>query len=87
MRSERTPLERVLLSRIERQGPVTFRDFMQAALYDAEHGYYNTERPKIGPSGDYYTSSNVHFAFGAVLATAFVDLFKQIWPGGAAYSS
>ena len=54
---------------------MTFRDFMQTALYDPELGYYNTERVKIGAQGDYYTSSNVHPAFGAVLARAFAELW------------
>jgi SAM-dependent MidA family methyltransferase len=70
-----TELERRLIERIKRDGPITFRDFMQAALYDAELGYYNTVRMKIGPAGDYYTSSNVHPAFGAVLARTFVELW------------
>ncbi|HSB08194.1 MAG TPA: SAM-dependent methyltransferase [Blastocatellia bacterium] len=69
-----TELERRLIERFERSGAVTFRDFMDAALYDPELGYYNTERLKIGPAGDYYTSSNVHPAFGAVLASSFVEL-------------
>ena len=72
-----TELERRLIERIERDGPITFRDFMHAALYDAALGYYNTERAKIGPAGDYYTSSNVHPAFGAVLARTFVELCSQ----------
>src|SRR6476660_2825789 len=71
-----TELERRLIDRINRDGPITFRDFMQAALYDPELGYYNTARLKIGPGGDYYTSSNVHPAFGALLARAFAEL----WP-------
>ncbi|HKY03916.1 MAG TPA: SAM-dependent methyltransferase [Blastocatellia bacterium] len=77
MTSDRTPLESQLARRIELEGPVTFRDFMQAALYDREHGYYNTERLKIGPQGDFYTSSNVHSAFGAVLARAFRQLHPE----------
>lgn len=75
MVSNPTELGRRLIERIRRDGPMTFRDFMQAALYDAELGYYNTERLKIGAIGDYYTSSNVHKAFGAVLARAFVELW------------
>lgn len=70
-----TELERRLIERIEREGPITFRDFMQTALYDPTLGYYNTERLKIGAQGDYYTSSNVHPAFGAVLARAFAELW------------
>jgi SAM-dependent MidA family methyltransferase len=57
---------------------MTFRDFMQAALYDPQHGYYNNERAKIGPGGDYYTSSNVHPVFGTLLASALVALWQQM---------
>jgi len=78
MTSNPTKLELRLIARIERDGPITFRDFMQAALYESDLGYYNTERLKIGPQGDYYTSSNVHPAFGAVLARAFVDLWAHM---------
>jgi SAM-dependent MidA family methyltransferase len=60
---------------------MTFRDFMQAALYDPEHGYYNTARLKIGAGGDYYTSSNVHAAFGATLARAFSELWAKLSSG------
>lgn len=74
MASVPTELERRLIERIRRDGPITFRDFMQASLYDPELGYYNSERLKIGASGDYYTSSNVHPVFGAVLAKAMIDL-------------
>jgi SAM-dependent MidA family methyltransferase len=70
-----TELERKLIDRINREGPITFRDFMEAALYDPELGYYNTRRLKIGAAGDYYTSSNVHPAFGAVLAQALIELW------------
>ncbi|HYL98262.1 MAG TPA: SAM-dependent methyltransferase, partial [Blastocatellia bacterium] len=48
---------------------------MDRALYDSGQGYYTTRRIKIGPSGDYYTSSNVHPLFGATLATVLVNLW------------
>jgi SAM-dependent MidA family methyltransferase len=72
-----TELEKKIIARIHQEGPVTFRDFMATSLYDPVHGYYNTERLKIGPAGDYYTSSNVHSAFGAVLAATFADLLNE----------
>ncbi|HEX5735479.1 MAG TPA: SAM-dependent methyltransferase [Blastocatellia bacterium] len=72
-----TELEEKIIARINGEGPLTFRDFMQTALYDPQLGYYNTERPKIGPAGDYYTSSNVHAAFGAVLALVFADMLSE----------
>ena len=73
-----TVLERKLIAQIQGEGPLSFRSFMWSALYNAEHGYYNTERLKIGSAGDYYTSSNVHSAFGAVIARAFVGLFDEL---------
>jgi SAM-dependent MidA family methyltransferase len=72
-----TRLQEKLIERVKREGAITFRDFMDSALYDQELGYYNTERLKIGAGGDYYTSSNVHPAFGAVLATAFANLWAS----------
>lgn len=77
VRPQSTELERRIIEQIQREGPITFRDFMQAALYDPDLGYYNTERLKIGAQGDYYTSSNVHPAFGALLARAFAELWAD----------
>jgi SAM-dependent MidA family methyltransferase len=71
-----TELERKIAERIGRSGPITFRDFMQSALYDEDLGYYNTQRPKIGAGGDYYTSSNVHRAMGAVIARAITEQWR-----------
>jgi SAM-dependent MidA family methyltransferase len=78
MTTFKTALEKRLIERVERQGRMTFREFMQVALYDAQFGYYNTESLKIGAAGDYYTSSNVHPAFGAILAQTFVELWSQL---------
>ncbi len=78
MSAYQTELEKRLIERLARAGQMTFREFMQAALYDAELGYYNTERLKIGVAGDYYTSSNVHPAFGAILAQTFIELWQQL---------
>jgi SAM-dependent MidA family methyltransferase len=78
MPSEASALERKLIARVMREGKITFCEFMQAALYDSELGYYNTARLKIGAAGDYYTSSNVHPAFGAVLARAFAELWNEL---------
>jgi len=69
-------VEDKLVGTIRERGPVTFREFMQTSLYDREAGYYNTDPEKIGPRGDYYTSSSVHSAFGAVLANCFVKLWR-----------
>ena len=76
-----TELEEKLLRQLPAEQAITFRDFMQAALYDEEFGYYNRARLPIGATGDYYTSSNVHPVFGALLAQAFVGLWRQLEDG------
>ena len=64
--------ERSIRRRIARHGPVTFADYMAAALY-GPGGYYT--RAGANPPADYYTSPQVHPAFGALLA---VQLF-HLW--------
>lgn len=80
----RNELARKLIERLNNNGPISYRDYMEAALYDEEHGYYRTTRQKIGPAGDYYTSSNVHRVFGATLAGALTGLFAGLDAAGSA---
>ena len=56
-----------LVARIKREGPLSFADFMEAALYDPDFGYYMTLGPRIGREGDYYTSLDVHPIFAESL--------------------
>lgn len=61
-----------IVSEIQAKGPIPFVRFMELALYHPQHGYYTrppapgTER--IGWSGDYYTSADVHSILGQALA-------------------
>lgn len=59
-----------LRERIRREGPISFADFMEAALYDPEGGYYARGAP-IGEGGDFVTSPSVSPAFAATLARLF----------------
>jgi SAM-dependent MidA family methyltransferase len=43
-----TALEALLRQRIAQSGPIPFREFMQAALYHPEHGYYRRARDPFG---------------------------------------
>jgi SAM-dependent MidA family methyltransferase len=56
-----------LVARIKREGPLSFADFMEAALYDPDFGYYMTPGSRIGCEGDYYTSLDVHPIFAESL--------------------
>jgi len=55
--------------RILRDGPISFADFMELALYHPRWGYYSREQNPIGcsPEGDYYTAPSRHPGFGALL--------------------
>jgi SAM-dependent MidA family methyltransferase len=59
-----------LRDRIAREGPISFYDFMQAALYDPEEGYY-ARGASIGDGGDFVTSPHVSPAFAYCLARLF----------------
>src|SRR5262245_46476294 len=66
-----SPLVQYLRSRIQKEGPVSFRDFMEAALYHPEFGYYTSARNPLGREGDFYTSSDLDPVFGKLLAATF----------------
>lgn len=57
-----------LREEIQKHGPIPFVRFMEAVLYHPTFGYYSSPGEKIGPQGDYYTSSSVHPVFGELLA-------------------
>ena len=64
----KTELAQLLLDRIAAQGEMTFARFMEAALYEPGLGYYTSAGRKVGAEGDFYTSMNVHGAFGRLIA-------------------
>jgi len=83
MNSERSPhrapaigLADRLRARIEAEGPLTFADFMEAALYDSVGGFYT--RPVVGEAGDFVTSPHVSPAFGMLLAAQVEDFWNLL---------
>src|SRR5215471_7808814 len=67
-----------LQSRIRQQGPLSFRDFMDEALYHPEFGYYTSKRNPIGRQGDFYTSSDLDPIFGKLLARKFAQMATAV---------
>ena len=59
-----------LRRRIAREGPISFEDFMEAALYDPVDGYY-AKGARIGEGGDFATSPTISPLFARVIARAF----------------
>ncbi len=62
-----------IAAEISRSGPIPFARFMELALYHPQFGYYmrpvdSPEEERIGWSGDFYTSADVHPILGHALA-------------------
>jgi SAM-dependent MidA family methyltransferase len=68
-----------LAARIRKEGKITFRDWMDAALYHPTLGYYNrADLKRWGREGDYRTSPERSDLFAATLARYFVSLFARM---------
>ena len=77
--SDVSPLAVQLRERITREGPMTFRDWMNAALYDPTYGYYcRADHQKWGREGDYRTSPERSPLFAATFARYFAKLYEQL---------
>lgn len=72
------PIARRLRDRIQREGPIPWRDFMQAALYDPEHGFYAQGRHPagLGKGTHFATSPTLHPFFAQSIARELADAWK-----------
>ena len=69
-------LKQIIAERIRREGAISFRDFMEMALYYPEYGYYTSADTEIGCRGDFYTSSHVHPVFGALIGRQIAEMWE-----------
>ena len=68
-----------LQERIRSEGPITFYEWMKAALYDPELGYYcRSDRERWGRQGDYRTSPERSLLFAATFAHYFARLHRDL---------
>ena len=63
--------------RIAQQGPLTFAEFMETALYWPDGGYYASRR-SFGPLGDFYTAPLAHPVFGALVARQLLTMWRAL---------
>jgi SAM-dependent MidA family methyltransferase len=76
--SESADLAARLRRRIRREGAITFREWMRAALYDERGGYYRRASRRWGRAGDYRTSPERSALFAATFARHFATLFDEL---------
>jgi len=69
-------LPELIAEKIKREGPVSFRDFMEMSLYYPELGYYTSMNDKIGKNGDFYTSSDLTSLFGAIIGKQIEEMWE-----------
>lgn len=69
------PLRQAIVERIRREGRISFRDFMEMALYHPQHGYYLHRLP-MGRQADYVTSPEVGPIFGAMVGRQLAEMWE-----------
>lgn len=71
-----TPLRDVLRNSLQ-YGPLTFRDFMELALYHPESGYYARAANPVGKGGDYVTAPSLSPVFSFAIAGLFREFVRR----------
>ena len=71
-------LSEVIIQRIKNEGPISFHDFMEMALYYPGTGYYTSDKNKIGVNGDYFTSCNLTPLFGAMIGRQIEEMWRLL---------
>jgi SAM-dependent MidA family methyltransferase len=72
------PLPDIIIDTIRRQGPLSFRDFMEMALYYPEEGYYASSQDRVGATGDFYTSPYLTRLFGEMIAGQMEEMWRVL---------
>ena len=73
-----TPLAEQIGEEIRGRGPITFRRFMELALYHPEHGYYQRPRDPFGVEGDFYTNAQLQPVWGRLLAQRITQWYEEM---------
>ena len=75
-------LKATVLERIREKcenGPISFRDYIDIALYAEDSGYYRRDRERVGRSADrdFYTAESLGQVFAKLVTTAAEDLLPE----------
>src|SRR5258706_11004211 len=75
---------REVLRNMLHYGDLSFRDFVELALYHPEHGYYATHAARVGKEGDYVTSPSLSPVFADALSGLVAGFLHRSGPGVSA---
>ena len=73
-----TDLQQLISGRIQRDGPITFAEYMRMALYEPEYGYYMTGTAKMGWEADYFTSTDVSSLFANCMGRQLFAMWEKL---------
>lgn len=71
-------LSEIIIDKIDREGPISFKDFMEMALYYPKLGYYTSDSKKIGREGDFYTSPVLSDLFGQMIGRQLEEMWMRL---------
>jgi SAM-dependent MidA family methyltransferase len=79
LKTQPVSLAERLRARIRREGPISFHDWMESALYDRAEGYYcRPDRMRWGREGDYRTAPETSPLFAATFARYFARIYLEL---------
>ena len=71
-------LKKVISDKIRQDKQISFRDFMQLALYYRELGYYSGSKDKISSQGDFITATTQSSLFARTFARQFALVLSEL---------
>ena len=71
-------LSEIVQAKIREEGPISFHDFMEMALYYPELGYYTSANEKFGREGDYFTAPFFTNVYGNVIAKQLEEMWRLL---------
>lgn len=69
-------LSEIVQKKICTNGPISFHDFMEMALYYPDLGYYTSLHEKFGKTGDYFTAPLFTNIYGMVIAKQLEEMWR-----------
>ena len=73
-----SPLQQLIIERIQREGPIPFSEYMRMALYEPGYGYYVSGAAKMGWEGDYFTSTDVSAFFAHCIGRQLYAMWEKL---------